>query len=303
MSNPSGLSSSSSTSNPGPVVASEPSRRPSATRHGRRQGIFWLLTIPYAGNTDPSWTKLLPDGITWIRGQREIGGSTGYEHWQVMVAFSSKKSLSGVKTVFGTECHAELSRSESAAEYVWKDESAVPDTRFEHGHRPFRRNSRTDWDSVWTMAQSGRIDDVSSEIRVVHYRTLRQIASDYVKPVGLLRTCYVFWGRTGTGKSRRAWDEAGMDAYSKDPRTKFWCGYQMELHVVIDEFRGGIDIAHLLRWLDRYPVRVEVKGSSRPLVAEKIWITSNLEPKYWYPDCDEETKSALMRRLIITEFE
>jgi len=58
----------------------------------------------------------------------------------------------------------------------------------------------------------------------------------------------------------------------------------------------------MLRWLDRYPVLVEVKGSSTSLVATKVWITSNIHPRDWYPDLDEETKAALMRRLNITEF-
>lgn len=106
----------------------------------------------------------------------------------------------------------------------------------------------------------------------------------------------VFWGRTGSGKSRRAWDEATIEAYPKDPRTKFWDGYKDHKYVVIDEFRGGIDVSHLLRWFDRYPVIVEVKGSSVVLRAEKIWITSNLSPDQWYPDLDDETKAALRRR-------
>lgn len=76
-----------------------------------------------------------------------------------------------------------------------------------------------------------------------------------------------------------------------------------EPHIIIDEFRGGIDISHMLRWLDRYPVRVELKGSSAPLKATKIWITSNLHPLNWYPDLDHETKQALLRRVEITEFE
>lgn len=109
----------------------------------------------------------------------------------------------------------------------------------------------------------------------------------------------MFWGPTGTGKSRRAWAEAGMDAYCKDPRSKFWCGYQAEQHVIIDEFRGGIDIAHLLRWLDRYPVRVEIKGSSMPLAAVKFWITSNIHPDDWYKETDYQTMDALKRRLEI----
>lgn len=117
------------------------------------------------------------------------------------------------------------------------------------------------------------------------------------------RTTFVFWGTTGTGKSRRAWDEAGMEAYGKDPRSKFWDGYGIQKHIVIDEFRGGIDISHLLRWTDRYPCRVEIKGSSVPLVAEKIWITSNIPPTQWYPLLDDQTLAALMRRLTVIEFE
>jgi hypothetical protein len=112
----------------------------------------------------------------------------------------------------------------------------------------------------------------------------------------------VYWGHTGTGKSRRAWDEAGIGAYPKDPRSKFWDGYRNHEHVVIDEFRGGIDISHILRWFDRYPVVVEVKGSSVVLSATHIWITSNIDPRQWYPELDEETLAALLRRLDITNF-
>lgn len=79
-------------------------------------------------------------------------------------------------------------------------------------------------------------------------------------------------------------------------------GYRGQEHVVVDEFRGGIDISHMLRWLDRYPVLVEVKGSAAVLTAKKIWITSNLSPDDWYKDIDEETRLALRRRLLITHF-
>ena len=92
-----------------------------------------------------------------------------------------------------------------------------------------------------------------------------------------------------------------MDSYPKDPRTKFWDGYQGQEHVVVDEFRGAIDISHLLRWLDRYPVIVEVKGSSAVLKASTIWITSNLHPKDWYFGLDELTLAALLRRMEIIE--
>lgn len=263
----------------------------------RKQGIFWLLTIPSTSYSVPS---SLPLGMAWLRGQQELG-ITGYLHWQILVAFSAKCSLKQCLIHFPGS-HAELSRSEAAADYVWKDATRVAGTQFEFGAKPIRRNAKTDWEEVWTRAKSGDLEAIPANVRVVSYRTLRAIASDYDRPVPLERSCDVYWGPTGTGKSRRAWDEAGMDAYSKDPRSKFWCGYQDQRNVVIDEFRGGIDISHLLRWLDRYPCRVEIKGSSRPLNCVKLWITSNLPPDQWFPECDETTLMALKRRINITHF-
>jgi hypothetical protein len=262
----------------------------------RRQGIFWLLTIPAH-----EFTPYLPLPCQWIKGQLEVGSSSAYRHWQVCVAFKKKVSLKQVRECFGP-VHCELSRSSAANAYCWKEDTSVSGTRFELGTFTFQRNSKTDWEAVWSAAKSGNLEAVPPHCRVVNYGSLRRIGADHSRAIGMERECFVYWGPTGTGKSRRAWDEAGMEAYCKDPRTKFWCGYQMEKNVVIDEFRGGIDIAHLLRWLDRYPVRVEIKGSSMPLHANKIWITSNLDPRLWYSDVDQMTVDALMRRLTITEF-
>jgi len=263
----------------------------------RRQGIYWLLTIPHY-----DFTPWLPPSCVYIRGQLERGNEGGYLHWQLLVVLSRKGSLASVKGFFGDGAHCELSRSTAADEYVWKDDTYVDGTRFELGSKPIRRNVKEDWVKVWEAAKSGDLESIDCNIRFQHYRTIRVIRADFAKPVGMERTCDVFWGRTTTGKSRRAWEEAGLGAYPKDPRTKWWDGYLNHEHVVIDEFRGAIDIAHMLRWLDRYPVLVEIKGASVPLCARKIWITSNLDPRSWYPDADSETLNALLRRMNITHF-
>lgn len=264
------------------------------SNNGRRQGIFWLLTIPADRWNSPTE---LPSCLEWIKGQKELSNSTSYLHWQVIIALKKKGSLTTVKRLF-PGCHAELSRSDAAAEYVWKDDTAVPDTRFEFGVKPIRRNSKVDWEQVWCSAKSGQVETIPAQVRVCHYRQLLSIAADFQRVEPMERSCDVFWGPTGTGKSRSAWTQY-PDAYSKCPRSKFWCGYRGESNVIIDEFRGGIDIAHLLRWLDRYPVRVEVKGGSRPLCANKFIITSNLHPRDWFSDLDQETYLALERRLNI----
>lgn len=103
-------------------------------------------------------------------------------------------------------------------------------------------------------------------------------------------------GKTGTGKSHRAFAEAGDGAYFKGPTSKFWDGYWGQTKVIIDEFRGAISVEHLLRWLDKYPVMVDIKGSATPLRADSIWITSNIPPEQWYPGIDDETIKALRRR-------
>lgn len=265
----------------------------------RRQGVFWLLTIPFADWTAPS---ALPDGLAWLRGQQEIG-ATGYHHWQLFVAFTGKKSLAQVVAIFGTRSHCEISRSEGAIAYVWKEETRVEGTQIEFGSRPIRRNSALDWESIWTAATKRQLDSIPANIRLTCYRTLSVIASDFEVALSRETHTRVFWGNTGTGKSYSAWNEAGATAYCKDPRSKFWCAYNGQSNVIIDEFRGGIDIAHLLRWLDRYPCRVETKGGDRPLCAVKFWITSNIEPRFWYPDLDEGSTNALLRRLQVIQMD
>lgn len=258
---------------------------------------YWILTI----KQDEFSPVYLPRIFAYLTGQLEEG-ARGFIHWQVFGITSSQCRLSAIKAFFPT-AHIEPTRSSAAEDYCLKDDTAVVGTRFELGNKPLKRNSSKDWESIKSQAKSGELDLIPGDVFVRCYNSLKRIAVDHSRPAPQEREVVVFWGRTGSGKSRRAWEEATFDAYPKDPRTKFWDGYRAHENVVIDEFRGGIDIAHLLRWFDRYPVLVEIKGSSAVLAAKKIWITSNLSPQEWYPGLDEETLNALLRRLTITQFE
>lgn len=257
---------------------------------------YWLLTIPHE-----HFLPYLPNGLAYIRGQLERGAGTGYLHWQLLAVFTKQQRLAAVKRIFGDACHAEPSRSDAADDYVWKEDTRVAGTQFELGTKPFHRNSAVDWAAVKDLAKRGRLDDIPDQVFVQNYRTLRTISSDYSAPVAMQRVVTVLWGPTGVGKSRRAWEQAGLDAYPKCPLSKFWDGYRGHAHVVIDEYRGGINISHILRWFDRYPVVVDIKGSSTVLAATHIWVTSNLHPRDWYPDLDQPTLEALLRRLTIIE--
>jgi len=81
------------------------------------QARYWLLTIPLDAYQLPTE---LPEQLTYLRGQKEIGNETGYEHWQLVAAFKRAVRLAAVKSLFGSTCHAEPSRSSAANDYVFK---------------------------------------------------------------------------------------------------------------------------------------------------------------------------------------
>lgn len=176
-----------------------------------------MLTVPH-----PQFVPYLPRQCVYIKGQLESGAG-GFLHWQLIAVFARSVRLGAVRDVFGN-VHAELTRSDSAMEYVWKDDTAVNGTRFELGQLRCRRNSKRDWEQVWELAKSGNFEDIDKSVLVCHYRSIKSIRQDNLVPIPMERRVKVFWGATGTGKSRLAWEEAGVQAYPKDPRTKFWDG-------------------------------------------------------------------------------
>lgn len=260
---------------------------------------YYILTLP--ANQWVFAPTYLPDAVEYMSGQLELGAN-GLLHWQFVVYLVERRRSSYVRQMYPS-AHVEATKSAAARKYVHKEETRVDQSQFQIGSLRPLRNEKKDWDNIWTLARAGNLLEIPADIRIRCYSTLRRIEKDYMLPPPLEREVYVFYGSTGTGKSKRAWDEATWEAYPKDPNTKFWDGYQQQPNVVIDEFRGLISISNLLRWFDRYPVNIEVKGGACQLLATKIWITSNLPPVAWYPDLDAETYRALERRLIITRFD
>jgi len=90
--------------------------------------------------------------------------------------------------------------------------------------------------------------------------------------------------------------------YYKSSTTKWWDGYKGQRNVIIDEFDGQIGIVHLLKWMDRYPQLVEIKGGATPLRATHFWITSNKPMSDWYVGTNVSGAQllALERRVSVT---
>jgi len=95
------------------------------TRRSHPQGKYWILTMP-----QHTYVPHPHSAIEYSKGQLEQGEG-GYLHWQVIVGFKKKTRLLGVKKIFGQECHAELTRSDAADDYVMKEETRIEGTRFQ----------------------------------------------------------------------------------------------------------------------------------------------------------------------------
>lgn len=112
---------------------------------------------------------------------------------------------------------------------------------------------------------------------------------------------HVFWGRTGTGKTRFCTQQIMNSQYWSPGDYTWYDGYHGQRIVILDDYRGEYPIQQFLKLLDRYPMTVPIKGSFVKWCPTKIYITSNVPPSDWYPTSDGRTRAALMRRLELVE--
>lgn len=266
--------------------------------------LYWMFTINNpANNALPgSW----PD-VEYAVWQREKGAQ-GTEHLQGYVIFTGKKRRQWVNN-HCVKAHWESRKgtSEQAIEYCTKVDSRV-DGPWETGTKPAPKEpgKRSDLislkrrlDSGATLKEVAEDDELFPVVAKHHrfvqlYRTLTGKQRDW--PV----FTQVLWGAPGVGKTRKARDLAGPEAFwlsRPAGNTVWWDGYVGQEVVVIDEFYGWIPLDLMLRLLDRYPLNVETKGGSAPIGIKKVIITSNVAPMEWYPKMPPSRLNALWRRL------
>lgn len=115
---------------------------------------------------------------------------------------------------------------------------------------------------------------------------------------------FVFYGSTGSGKTRAVFDQFPNAWFAPDAGCKWFDGYCGDANVLIDDFDGhSVPITYMLKLTDRYPMQVPVKGGFTQWVPRRLFLTSNVPFEEWYRDACEEHREALRRRIdVLLEF-
>lgn len=225
-------------------------------------------------------------------------------HLQGYIEFNRSVEMKSIKKWLGDESlHLEVREGtqEEAIKYCKKDDVIREwGTPLEN-----QQGKRTDLTEIKNsvLKEGVEVRDLLENGKIQNYQQLKfaEALQKYKKPVKrtMPRNEWIF-GATGTGKTRLAY-ETYPDAYWVEPDCEWYDGYCGEKTVIFDEFRGQIKLSKLLRILDRYPLKLKIKGGFIDFCPETIIITSCSHPEECYKNCDENI-AQLTRRLSSIKF-
>lgn len=219
---------------------------------------------------------------------KEVGES-GTPHLQGTISFKNATRLSALHKIM-PRVHWEITIAKEAAwNYCGKGEVII--------QKEGKPGKRSDLEDVVELVKQGAsIKDIKEEYPMQYIKfhggiekLVTQKKRDFKPEVVWI------WGKTGTGKTRMV-VESEPDLWISGKNLRWWNNYENEEAVLLDDFRGDFCTFHeLLRILDRYPYRVEVKYGSRELNSKRIYITSCHPPESVYET--REDIQQLLRRI------
>lgn len=278
----------------------------------------WIGTVPKFdkdGQVTPRfWTNPNTlEHVAYLIGQEEKGhGETAYVHYQIYLVLKDKKRLSWLKKHIHPTAHWEKKRGTvaEAVDYVTKEDTRVPDgEQIEIGERPKEQQ-----EASHEAAAANRIrekDDVQLDAQKIleelnngKFIAWREIPVDVQMKPGFLMAynkatrdmvgperedlkIITIIGPPGCGKSyaiSKLFPGAGR--WIKGNNGNWFCNCKSNV-MVFEEFSGQIELQSMLKYLDPYPLALEVKGGTEPAMYRLAIITSNTPIDAWYTIADE----------------
>lgn len=223
-------------------------------------------------------------------------------HMQVVVQLKERKRMTQVRDlacwprrIFKPGHWEAVQDVPKAIEYCQKEESRVAGP-FTHGeYRP--KGKRTDIDEATELVRNGASDleviDAHPGTFTRYFRGLHAVRNALVAPLTIPRVVHLLYGPPNTGKSfaARFDPEFGVEG---DPAKLFalptggaiWFdGLAGQPVALFDDFAGRASSATLtdvLKWTDKYPCKVPIKGGFATFTTPTLLITTNIHPAVWY---------------------
>jgi hypothetical protein len=254
-------------------------------------------------NTMFTWNNPPKKGVKWHKHVRyavwqlEKGDTP---HLQGYIELTQGVRLSALQKMMpGAHFEERFGTREQCRNYCMKEQTRI-EGPWEHGMWISGQGHRTDIDVIIDCLKGGQteveISDSYPKEWAKNYRMIDRWKQLHASPRAERTRFHVLWGDPGTGKSQYC-KETAPNAFWRSPGP-WWDGYEGQNEVILDEIEEQqLTSGELLRVIDRYPLRVPVKGSSREFTSGTIYATSNKSPDDWFPSDSSPRKRALRRRI------
>lgn len=255
-----------------------------------RPSKTWDFTINNYTEADIAFIQNLD--VSRIVASKEVGES-GTPHIQGKVTFKRAYRFTALKKLH-PGAHWERSLVTNDFNYCKKIDSEI--IRNENNAK---QGKRTDLEKVVEEIKKKEFDHFCPEY-IKYHGGIDKLENEIFENNIRSDPPTVIWlyGETGVGKTKFVFENhEPKDIYSKDMSNgKWWDGYKQQKVVLFDDMRKDTFKFHeLLRILDRYPLRVEKKGSSIQFNSPNIYITSCFSPDELYET--REDLNQLKRRI------
>lgn len=270
----------------------------------------WVFTLPADAEAfeDFEWVQqgvecpvaslIQKDHVAYLVCQVERSNETHLVHIQGYIQLDMAMRLSFVKALL-PRAHWETRRGshDEAKAYCQKEDTRVQGP-FEFGHEVGGQGKRNDLEDILSLVKEKKtnyeiLDQVGAgaarHCKAIQFMRFTLAEQESDRQLQGLRVI-VLYGQTGTGKTYAAinYIAGNRDYYiceaPSHSQSKLWFdGYEGQKTLILDDFEGSFcPFRFLLRLLDCYKLKVEVKGNFVWAAWTTVVITSNIHPSGWY---------------------
>lgn len=269
------------------------------------QARNWMFTINNPSESDDVFlerTKTWPR-LRFVTFQREQG-EQGTPHFQGYVEFTGTYRLEALKRL-DPKAHWEQRRGsqKQAVEYCNKADTRLSGPYTFGEAATTTQGARNDLtDTCRTLRVEGikACRAMHPETWVKYHRGLRDIDLASVRQTGEAPAVHLLFGPPGCGKTRSFYDLEGDDGCHIICSGGFWFdGYEGDSAVLLDDFDGRASrwtLAQTLNCLDRYQVRLPIKGGFVRWRPKRIYVSTNVHPREWFDWSSREQQYPALKR-------